>query len=118
MNEQSQFGNQRPEPSFGNAFVVTEHITKDSIIDTMQVHAAAPRGVQMLLQTDELPKDYSVSVEEIRLLLFENGIEKSKDAIQRYCREDRLDAVKLGLLRRYFATPLSVQHLLEPAFAR
>jgi hypothetical protein len=57
--------------------------------------------------------DYSVSVEEIRLLLFENGIEKSKDTIQRYCREGRLDAVKLGLLRRYFATPLSVERLIE-----
>jgi hypothetical protein len=41
--------------------------------------------------------DYSVSVEEIRLLLFENGIEKSKDTIQRYLRTDavELDAADL-----------------------
>lgn len=79
----------------------------------MQVHAAAPEDMSLLLSADDVPKDYCVSVDEIRLLLFENGIEKSKDTIQRYCREGRLDAVKLGLLRRYFATPLSVERLLE-----
>ena len=79
----------------------------------MQVHAGAPDNAPLLFPPDDFPKDYCVSVDEIRLLLFENGIEKSKDTIQRYCREGRLDAVKLGLLRRYFATSLSVDHLLE-----
>ncbi len=79
----------------------------------MQVHAAALEDMPLLLPADDLHQDYCVSVDEIRLLLFENGIEKSKDTIQRYCREGRLDAIKLGLLRRYFATPLSVERLLE-----
>ncbi len=79
----------------------------------MQVHAVAPDNAPVLSPAYDSPKDYSVSVDEIRLLLFENGIEKSKDTIQRYCREGRLEAVKLGLLRRYFATPLSVERLLE-----
>jgi hypothetical protein len=79
----------------------------------MQVYAGESDDTPSLVPLEELPKDYSVSVDEIRLLLFENGIEKSKDTIQRYCREGRLDAVKLGLLRRYFATPPSVECLIE-----
>ena len=113
MNEQTQFGTQRPLPSFGGFGEPEEPEAEQAASNSMQVHASAPEDIPMLLPADDFPKDYCVSVDEIRLLLFENGIEKSKDTIQRYCREGRLDAVKLGLLRRYFATPLSVERLLE-----
>ena len=113
MEDQSRFRTQRPLPSFGGFDEPEQPEAEQAASITMQVHAAAPGDVPFLLPADDLPKDYCVSVDEIRLLLFENGIEKSKDTIQRYCREGRLDAVKLGLLRRYFATPLSVKRLLD-----
>ncbi len=113
MGDQSGFRNQRPLPSFGGFDEPKQPETELVASNPMQVHAAALEDMPLLLPADDLPKDYCVSVDEIRLLLFENGIEKSKDTIQRYCREGRLDAVKLGLLRRYFATPLSVEQLLE-----
>jgi hypothetical protein len=113
MNEQTQFGNQRPRPSFKGFEHSVGQKLEDSVHNSTQVNGAASGQLPVFLPAVESPKDYSVSVDEVRLLLFENGIEKSKDTIQRYCREGRLDAVKLGLLRRYFATPLSVERLLE-----
>lgn len=56
---------------------------------------------------------YPLSVDEIRSRLFSLGISKSKDSIQRYCREGTLDCVKLGMLRRYYATEVSVEALIE-----
>jgi hypothetical protein len=109
MEEQVNFSDPRPVPRFGGVERAVEQPTSSSI----KVDATAPDNSPLPMPDEGLPKDYSVSVDEIRLLLFENGIEKSKDTIQRYCREGRLDAVKLGLLRRYFATPLSVKRLLE-----
>jgi hypothetical protein len=97
MNENIIYGNRRPQPVFAPNL-------------PLQVDEAASNTAQEL--DDLTPKDYSVSVDEIRLLLAQSGIEKSKDTIQRYCREGRLDCVKLGLLRRYFATPQSVESLL------
>lgn len=61
----------------------------------------------------EAPHQYVVSVDEIRLRLDEIGIAKSKDSIQRYCREGRLDCERFGLMRRYFATEASVTSLIE-----
>ena len=97
MNENNLYGIHRPQPVF-------------STNPPLQVDEPASNTAQQL---DALtPKDFSVSVDEIRLLLAQSGIEKSKDTIQRYCREGRLDCVKLGLLRRYFATPQSVENLI------
>lgn len=59
------------------------------------------------------PAEFTVSVDEIRARLFERGISKSKDTIQRYCREGELTCLKFGLLRRYYATETSVAALLE-----
>ena len=79
MNENNLCGVRRPQPVFATN-------------PTMQVDEAASKSVKQL---DALtPKDYSVSVDEIRLLLAQSGIEKSKDTIQRYCRDGRLDCVK------------------------
>ncbi len=57
--------------------------------------------------------DTPVSVDELLIRLHEIGIDKSKDTIQRYCREGDLDCEKLGMLRRYFATEVSVEKLIE-----
>ena len=56
---------------------------------------------------------YPLSVDDIRSKLFTLGISKSKDSIQRYCREGTLTCVKLGMLRRYYATEASVDALIE-----
>lgn len=56
---------------------------------------------------------HPLSVDDIRTRLFELGISKSKDSIQRYCREGRLDCIKLGLFRRYYVTEASVDRLIE-----
>lgn len=72
----------------------------------MQPDAAASR--------DDTPIDaYVLSVEEIRSRLLEVGLPKSKDTVQRYCREGTLNCLKLGMLRRYFATEDSVNALVE-----
>lgn len=57
--------------------------------------------------------EYTVPVDEIRARLHVKGIEKSKDTIQRYCREGQVDAVKQGMFKRYFATEKSVLNLVE-----
>lgn len=56
---------------------------------------------------------YPLSVDDIRSQLLALGISKSKDSIQRYCREGTLACVKLGMLRRYYATEESVAALVE-----
>ena len=69
----------------------------------MQVHEAS------IPQT----KNYTISVDDIRIKLHGVGISKSKDTIQRYCRDGSLDCQKLGMFKRYFATEQSVEKLLE-----
>ncbi|MEX0346551.1 MAG: hypothetical protein AB3N20_16620, partial [Rhizobiaceae bacterium] len=56
---------------------------------------------------------YPLSVKDIHSKLFGLGISKSKDSIQRYCREGMLDCVKLGMLRRYYVTEASVDTLID-----
>ena len=73
----------------------------------MQPNAAVSPAAQCSID------DYELSVEEVRTRLFESGISKSKDTIQRYCREGTLNCLKLGMLRRYFATEDSVDALIE-----
>ena len=58
------------------------------------------------------PSEFTLSVEDIRLKLYEVGIKKSKDTIQRYCREGELSCRKLGIFNRYFSTEVSVATLL------
>lgn len=56
---------------------------------------------------------YPLSVDDMRTRLFALGISKSKDSIQRYCREGTLESVKLGMFRRYFASARSFEALFE-----
>lgn len=72
--------------------------------------AAAP--VQEPAASLSLAKRYEVSVDEIRARLIGVDISKSKDTIQRYCREGRLDCQKIGVFRRYYATEESVKKLI------
>lgn len=59
-----------------------------------------------------LVDDFVVSVSEIQIRLLEAGISKSKDSIQRYCREGFLSCRKLGMMRKYYATEDSVSALV------
>ena len=52
--------------------------------------------------------DYTISVQQVRDHLRSKGLTKSKDTIQRWCREGDLDCQKLGVLGRYFTTETSL----------
>lgn len=102
-NENSRFGRQRPSPLVLAASQMAEETAAVEASDNgMQQHTA-----------DDPYETYPLSVDDIRSKLFGLGISKSKDSIQRYCREGTLDCVKLGMLRRYYATEASVEVLLE-----
>jgi len=91
----------QPSPLQGHAGAYTP--AKSSVqVDTPAYHSPA-----------DTVSEYSVSVDEVLIRLHEIGIDKSKDTIQRYCREGDLDCEKLGMLRRYFATENSVIKLME-----
>ena len=94
-------GQPRPKPRFPSAGSSESDLNK-----SVQPDATAPQA--------ELPIDaYVLSVEEIRARLLDVGLPKSKDTVQRYCREGTLSCLKLGMLRRYFATEDSVDVLIE-----
>jgi len=104
----------RPVPSFAPA--------KDTAQPSPeQVDAGAYKPAVTSMQVDtpayhspiDSASEYTVSVDEVLIRLHEIGIDKSKDTIQRYCREGDLDCEKLGMLRRYFATEVSVTKLIE-----
>jgi len=57
--------------------------------------------------------DYTLSVDDARTRLIAQGIEKSPDTIQRYCRNGDLECAKLGILRRYFITEKSFEALVK-----
>lgn len=80
---------------------VAEPVQDDAV--PLQVHEASI----------PVTKDYTISVDDIRIKLHDIGISKSKDTIQRYCREESLDCKKLGMFKRYFATEKSVEKLIE-----
>jgi len=109
-----QSNTRRPVPSFAPAQDVAQpspvqgyaaaHSRED---DEVQADAPVP------LSPVEEGSDYTVSVEEVLIRPHNLGIDKSKDTIQRYCREGDLACEKLGMLRRYFATENSVGKLIE-----
>ena len=67
------------------------------------------------LEQSSLPAndEFILSVGDIRLKLLSLGISKSKDTIQRYCRDGALEWRKLGVFNRYFVTERSVNKLIE-----
>ena len=105
MNQQpanNAFGKQRPSPNFDPK---TE---QPKVADTgAQLHEAASPSPENSID------EFTLSVDEVRTRLFDAGISKSKDSVQRYCREGTLDCLKLGMLQRYFATEESVDALIE-----
>jgi len=135
-NMQTRIGQNRPSPSFKPASVtVNEPKVQDNAV-AMNVAQHSPlqgpvtldAGASGKLQPQEqkmqaektappLPHsqrpEYIIPVEEILIRLHEVGIEKSKDSVQRYCREGALDCKKLGLFKRFFATEKSIAALIE-----
>ncbi len=101
MNEPVPFSQPQPELTFTPAENTAEQSAPGEDAGAVQQPAA-----------ERSSDDYTLSVDDIRARLFSIGIEKSKDTIQRYCREGDLECEKFGMLRRYFATPESVDRLL------
>ncbi len=114
-----------PSPLMCYDLTMNEEIQKPPSYDSKQVHEGVKdTAVQSPLQApagtlskpaSTLPilKVYSLSVEDIRMQLHNTGISKSKDSIQRYCREGSLDCKKIGMLKRFYATKQSVTNLIE-----
>lgn len=104
----------RPKPEFGSAVA-------DTALQSAPINEGSEERLAELtdLQSDEATyssdpyETYPLSVDDIRSKLFALGISKSKDSIQRYCREGILTCVKLGMLRKYYATENSVSALIE-----
>lgn len=112
--DSQQNNSARPVPSFAPA--------KDTAQPSpVQMDAGAQKPAESSVQVDtpayhspaNTVSDYTVSVDEVLIRLHEIGLDKSKDTIQRYCREGDLNCEKLGMLRRYFATEDSVEKLIE-----
>ena len=127
--DQHQIGRNRLVPSFVPASVTAKENQSQPDAGVQNIAQSSPllldAGTSNFVQDDpsaletkpSLPhpelKDYTFSVEEVLMRLREVGIEKSKDTIQRYCREGDLDCQKLGMFRRYFATEASLELLIE-----
>lgn len=64
--------------------------------DNLQVHAPPS------------PEDFTISVEQVRDHFRSKGLSKSKDTVQRWCRNGELACRKRGVLNRYFTTEASL----------
>jgi len=107
MNDQL-FGARRSVPL--HATVLPSDAAENTLENsTLQQDTAVEPGVQdhTPLSTD----DYTISVQQAREHLRSKGLTKSKDTIQRWCREGDLDCQKLGVLGRYFTTETSLLSL-------
>ena len=94
-------GMQRPAPAYGGMQVPTTPDLQAPELE-VQVHEAAPLVTPP--QPNRPDSAFTVSVDEARRRLADIGLDRSKDTIQRYCREGSLDARKLGLFGKYFIT--------------
>lgn len=97
----------RKHPTFGAPVAAKDVPATETAQQSPMQEVAAP------VQPHAGAKEYTVPVDEIRSRLHVAGIEKSKDTVQRYCREGQLDCQKQGILKRYFATEKSVLDLME-----
>ena len=119
MNDQPDLGigRQRPTPAFSPAQKPAQSsaLQGDAVAAVQQSQSPTEQheAASDTMQLDAAAGDYSLSVDDIRSRLIEIDITKSKDTIQRYCREGDLHCEKFGMLRRYFATEKSVDALIE-----
>lgn len=85
----------------------------------VQQHEAAPQVQAVadtpppLTQANRPDTDFTVSVEQARETLAVAGFKRSKDTVQRYCRDGTLEARKLGMFSRFFITQNSLDVFLE-----
>lgn len=63
--------------------------------------------VQSPVEVDE----YTISVDQVREHFKSRGLSKSKDTVQRWCRQGDLDCQKRGVFGRYFTTETSLKKL-------
>lgn len=56
--------------------------------------------------------DFTISVDQARDALAEAGLKRSKDTVQRYCRDSTLEARKLGMFSLFFIAPDSLDAFL------
>jgi len=114
MNE-LPIGRQRFEPLQEPAVQVDapENIQENNALqqdEAVQVHTA-PAESSPITSPVTPAADYTISVEQVREHFRQKGLAKSKDTIQRWCRNGDLDCRKQGILNRYFTTEKSLKVL-------
>lgn len=72
----------------------------------MQEDAAVESAAQ--LHAVPSPGEFTISVQDVREHLRSKGLSKSKDTVQRWCRNGELTCQKRGVLNRYFTTEASL----------
>lgn len=133
MNDQ-QIPPQRPAPSFTPQHAAAQNMAQNGDMQRpagapaapyrpVQVQtpayaaapAAAPSQPEVTVPTSPVLPDsaYTLSVHDVRSRLHDAHISKSKDTVQRYCREGDLDCRKLTIFKQYFVTEASVEKLIS-----
>lgn len=77
--------------------------------NSMQQFAPALTSVKQKVSPS--PEDFTISVDQVREHFRANGLSKSKDTVQRWCRNGDLTCQKRGVLGRYFTTEASLLKL-------
>lgn len=103
-------GMRRPAPKYGNLHRSPVPPVQQPAPEVQEHADATPEPAAPKPYRPD--SEFTVSVDEARDRLAAIGIERSKDSIQRYCREGMLDARKLGLLSRFFITEPSMSAFL------
>lgn len=113
--EEPLFGRPRPSPTTPAPAAAAAPDTAQP--SPLQEPAAPVQGHAPANQDDAAPpltdEDFVLSVNDIRVKLENLGISKSKDSIQRYCRDGLLEWRKLGMFNRYYVTERSVEKLID-----
>lgn len=103
--EQVRAGEVEKEADIETEEASTDPEPVDEEINSLPVEADTPPSIET--------EEFTVSVDEIRNRLRDAGIEKSKDTVQRWCRDGKLVCDKLGLFQRFYATEESVSAWIE-----
>ena len=104
-------GMQRPVPAYGGLQVPSAPDVQTSEPEVQVHRAATPQATPP--EPNRPDSAFTVSVDEARRRLADIGLDRSKDTIQRYCREGSLEARKLGLFGKYFITEDSMTSFIE-----
>lgn len=85
----------------------------ENVVQNNDLQRGAAVRTETQGQHDNSDENFTISVEQVREHLRSKGLHKSKDTVQRWCREGDLTCQKRGVLNRYFTTEASLKKLEE-----